>query len=135
MLGHAPDAYAVYAYETTVVVIQALDKVGEKDRGKILDAHARAPKDFVSLLGGTWSFTETGDTDSAIIGLSQIEERPDQVPEDDRWRPIARCRTGRDRSARPSFIFTVNLTGSTDASAISRGPGMINSSGHCSSSI
>ena len=34
-------AYAVYAYETAVVVIQALDRVGEKDRTKILDDHVR----------------------------------------------------------------------------------------------
>jgi branched-chain amino acid transport system substrate-binding protein len=71
ILGHAPDAYAVYAYETTVVVLQAIDKVGEKDRAKILDTMF-ATEGFVSLLGGTWSFTDTGDTDSAIIGLSQI---------------------------------------------------------------
>jgi branched-chain amino acid transport system substrate-binding protein len=72
VLGHSPDAYAVYAYETTVVVLQTLDKVGEKDRGKILDAMI-ATEGFVSLLGFTWSFTETGDTDSAIIGLSKVE--------------------------------------------------------------
>jgi len=72
ILGHAPDAYAVYSYETTVVVLQALDKVAEKDRGKILDA-LWGTEGFVSLLGGTWSFTDTGDTDSAIIGLSKIE--------------------------------------------------------------
>jgi branched-chain amino acid transport system substrate-binding protein len=71
ILGHSPDAYAVYAYETTVVVLQALDKVGEKDRAKVLDAMF-STEGFVSLLGGTWSFTDTGDTDSAIIGLSQI---------------------------------------------------------------
>ena len=34
ILGHLPDAYAMYAYETTVVVIQAIDKVGEKDRAQ-----------------------------------------------------------------------------------------------------
>lgn len=71
ILGHSPDSYAVYAYETTVAVIQAIATAGEKDRGKILDA-LFATEGFVSLLGGTWSFTETGDTDSAIIGLSQI---------------------------------------------------------------
>jgi branched-chain amino acid transport system substrate-binding protein len=72
ILGHAPDSYAVYGYETTVVVLQALDTVGEKDRGKILDAMF-ATEGFVSLLGGTWSFTDTGDTDSSIIGLSQVK--------------------------------------------------------------
>lgn len=66
------DAYAVYAYETTVAVIQAIDRVGEKDRGKILDS-LFGTEGFVSLLGGTWSFNEQGDTDSAIIGLSQVQ--------------------------------------------------------------
>jgi len=70
-LGHSPDAYAVYAYETGVVVLQTLDKVAEKDRGKILDAMF-ATEGFVSLLGGTWSFDDNGDTDSAIIGLDKI---------------------------------------------------------------
>ena len=71
ILGHSPDAYAVYAYETTVAIKQAITVAGEKDRTKILDA-LWATEGFVSLLGGTWSFTDSGDTDSAIIGLSQI---------------------------------------------------------------
>ena len=73
ILGHMPDAYAMYAYETTVVVIQAIDKVGEKDRAKILDAML-ATKDFSGLLGTTWSFTDTGDTSSTRMGLNQIED-------------------------------------------------------------
>ncbi|MCC6790324.1 MAG: branched-chain amino acid ABC transporter substrate-binding protein [Thermomicrobiales bacterium] len=70
-LGHLPDSYAVYAYETTVAVIQAIATAGVNDRTAILDA-LFATEGFTSLLGGTWSFTDTGDTDSAIIGLSQI---------------------------------------------------------------
>jgi len=70
-LGHSPDSYAVYAYETTVVVLQTLDRVAAKDRAAILD-DMFATEGFVSLLGGSWSFTETGDTDSSIIGLDQI---------------------------------------------------------------
>jgi branched-chain amino acid transport system substrate-binding protein len=66
------DAYAVYAYETAVVIIQALDKIGVKDRAQMLDA-LFATEGFVSLLGFTWSFTESGDTDSAIIGLAKVE--------------------------------------------------------------
>jgi branched-chain amino acid transport system substrate-binding protein len=65
------DAYAVYAYETTVAVLQSLDRVAEKDRTKILD-DLFATEGFVSLLGFTWSFNDQGDTDSAIIGLSQV---------------------------------------------------------------
>jgi len=65
------DAYAVYAYETAVVVIQTIDKIGVKDRAQMLDTMF-ATEGFVSLLGGTWSFTESGDTDSAIIGLAKV---------------------------------------------------------------
>lgn len=71
ILGHSPDSYAVYAYETAVVVIQAIDRAQSNDRTAVLDAMF-STSDFVSMLGGTWSFTETGDTDSSIIGLAQI---------------------------------------------------------------
>jgi branched-chain amino acid transport system substrate-binding protein len=69
-LGHEPDAYAVYAYETAAVVVQAIDKVGEKDRGKILDA-LFGTEGFVGLLG-TWSFTDTGDTSSTTMSLNKV---------------------------------------------------------------
>jgi branched-chain amino acid transport system substrate-binding protein len=65
------DAYAVYAYEAAVLVIQTIDKVGEKDRTKMLDTMF-VTEGFTSLLGGTWSFTETGDTDSSVIGLAKV---------------------------------------------------------------
>jgi ABC-type branched-subunit amino acid transport system substrate-binding protein len=61
----------VYSYETVVVLIQAIARAGEKDRGKIL-AELLGTKDFVSLLGYTWSFTENGDTDVSLIGLSKV---------------------------------------------------------------
>ena len=57
-----------------MVVIQAIDKVAEKDRGKILDAMF-ATEGFVSLLGGTWSFTERATRIPHIIGLSQVKGR------------------------------------------------------------
>ncbi len=66
------DAYSTYSYEVTVAVIQAIDRVGEKDRVKILDA-LWATEGFSSLLGGTWSFTDTGDTDSSTIGLDVVK--------------------------------------------------------------
>jgi len=72
ILGHTPDAYAVYSYETAVCIIQAIGRVGEKDRGKILAA-LQSTKDFVSLLGGSWSFDANGDKDNSIIGLSKVE--------------------------------------------------------------
>ena len=68
ILGHSPDAYSTYSYESTVAVIQAIDAVGEKDRGKILDA-LMGTKDFRGLVGNTWFFTETGDTGVAAAAL------------------------------------------------------------------
>ncbi len=78
ILGHAPDAYATYSYDTTVAVIQAIDQVGEKDRGKILDA-LMATKDFTSLVGRTWSFTETGDIDSPSMSVNEIKPNDEGV--------------------------------------------------------
>ncbi len=69
--GEAPDAYAVYAYETMVVVLQAIDRAGANDRAAILDQMWNT-EGFVSLMGSTWSFNDEGDTDSTIIGLAQV---------------------------------------------------------------
>lgn len=70
-LGHSPDAYAVYSYETVVAVIQAIGRAGVNDREAIL-GELMGTEGFVSLLGFTWSFNENGDTDSSVIGLSQV---------------------------------------------------------------
>jgi branched-chain amino acid transport system substrate-binding protein len=72
ILGHAPDGYSTYSYDCTVAIIQAIDKVGEKDRGKILDA-LMGTKDFTSLVGKTWSFTETGDIDTPSMSVNEIK--------------------------------------------------------------
>ncbi len=73
VLGHEPDAYAMYAYETAVVVIQAIDRAAVKDRTALMDA-MMATKDFHSLLGKTWSFTAEGDTDSTTMGLNTVTD-------------------------------------------------------------
>jgi branched-chain amino acid transport system substrate-binding protein len=78
ILGHSPDSYATYAYECTAVVVQAIDQVQEKDRTAILDA-MMATKDFNSLLGGTWSFTETGDTDALTMAVNVIQPNDEGV--------------------------------------------------------
>jgi branched-chain amino acid transport system substrate-binding protein len=70
-LGHSPDAYAVYSYETAVAVIQAIGRAGVADREAILN-ELFGTEGFVSLLGFTWSFNENGDTDNSVIGLSQV---------------------------------------------------------------
>jgi ABC-type branched-subunit amino acid transport system substrate-binding protein len=72
ILGHSPDSYATYAYDALTVVVQAIDQVQEKDRGAILDA-MMATKNFTSLLGNTWTFTEEGDTDAKTMGLNVIK--------------------------------------------------------------
>jgi branched-chain amino acid transport system substrate-binding protein len=58
--GGDPEGYAVYAYEATKVVLEAIRKVGKKDRAAITAAVA-ATKDFDGALG-KWSFDENGDT-------------------------------------------------------------------------
>jgi len=72
ILGHAPDGYSTYSYDSTVAVIQAIDQVGEKDRGKILDA-LMGTKNFTSLVGKTWSYTETGDIDNPSMSVNEIK--------------------------------------------------------------
>jgi branched-chain amino acid transport system substrate-binding protein len=72
IVGHAPDGYSTYSYDSTVAVIQAIDKAGEKDRGKILDA-LMGTTNFTSLVGKTWSFTETGDIDTPSMSVNEIK--------------------------------------------------------------
>ncbi len=72
ILGHTPDAYSTYSYDSAVAVIQAIDQVQEKDRAMILEA-LMATKDFTSLVGKTWSFTETGDIDAPSMSVNEIK--------------------------------------------------------------
>ncbi|HLL49288.1 MAG TPA: branched-chain amino acid ABC transporter substrate-binding protein [Thermomicrobiales bacterium] len=72
ILGHAPDGYSTYSYDCTVAIIQAIDQVGEKDRGKILDA-LMGTTNFTSLVGKTWSLTETGDIDTPSMSMNEIK--------------------------------------------------------------
>jgi len=71
-LGRIPDAYAMYAYEAAVVVIQALDKAGAKDRAAIMEA-LMGTADFNGLLGTSWGFTEEGDNSNQTMGLNQVQ--------------------------------------------------------------
>jgi branched-chain amino acid transport system substrate-binding protein len=80
ILGHTPDAYATYSYESTVAVIQAIDQAGEKDRAAILEA-LMGTSNFSGLVGTTWSFTETGDTDSPVMSVNQITPNDEGVLE------------------------------------------------------
>jgi len=55
-----PEVYAVYGYEAVRVVIEAIRRVGKKDRAAILKAIAET-RDFDGALG-KWSFDANGDT-------------------------------------------------------------------------
>jgi branched-chain amino acid transport system substrate-binding protein len=70
--GHAPDAYAVYAFDAAVLAIQAIDVVGEKDRAAILDVMFNT-EGFVGLVN-TFSITDTGDTDATTISLNIVKD-------------------------------------------------------------
>ncbi len=72
IVGHEPDAYAVYSFECAVCVLQAIDRVGVNDRTAILDAMF-ATEGFRGLIG-TWSFTETGDTTADTISLNIVQD-------------------------------------------------------------
>ena len=72
IVGHEPDAYAVYSFEAAVCALQAIDQVAAKDRTAILDSMF-ATEGFRGLIG-TWSFTETGDTTSDTISLNIVQD-------------------------------------------------------------
>lgn len=57
--GSEPIGWALYAYQVTMVVVDAIKKAGVNDRGQILEA-VRATKDFPGITG-TFSFDENGD--------------------------------------------------------------------------
>ncbi len=55
-----PEVYAVYGYECTRVLLEAIRRAGRKDRGAILKAVSET-KDFEGTLG-KWSFDANGDS-------------------------------------------------------------------------
>jgi branched-chain amino acid transport system substrate-binding protein len=59
--GHEPECYAASAYDTTGVILQAIEHVGCADRAAITEA-AFATRDFDGVLG-RWSFDANGDID------------------------------------------------------------------------
>ena len=67
-----PDAYAVYSFEAAVVALQGIDHAQAIDRTAVLEAMF-ATEGFRGLLG-EWSFTDTGDTDSATVSLNIVRE-------------------------------------------------------------
>jgi branched-chain amino acid transport system substrate-binding protein len=59
--GQEPECYAASAYDTTGVILQAIERVGCPDRAAITQA-AFATRDFDGVLG-RWSFDANGDID------------------------------------------------------------------------
>ena len=69
--GGNPEAYAIYGYEATKVVLAAIAKANTKDRAAIRDA-VFATKDFKGILG-TWSFDANGDTTLTTMSVNEIK--------------------------------------------------------------
>ena len=61
-----PIGWAMYAYQATIVTVDAINRAGAKDRGKILEA-LRKTKNFEGITG-RFSFDDNGDTDRTDMG-------------------------------------------------------------------
>jgi branched-chain amino acid transport system substrate-binding protein len=61
-----PIGWAMYAYQATIVALDAINRAGAKDRAKILEA-MRQTKDFEGITG-RFSFDDNGDTDRTDMG-------------------------------------------------------------------
>ncbi len=70
-LGREPDAYSSYTFQAAVVTLNGIDKAANLDRAAVLDAMFHTT-DFRGL-SGTWSFTETGDPDTAQLTVNIVE--------------------------------------------------------------
>ena len=70
-LGHEPDGYSSYTFQAAVVALNAIDAAATKDRKAILD-EMMGTTDFVGL-AGSWSFTETGDPDTAQLSINRVD--------------------------------------------------------------
>ncbi len=71
--GGDPEAYAVYAYEATLVALEAIRRAGVKNRQAILDA-CLAIENFDQGVLGTWSFDENGDTTLRTVSALIIRD-------------------------------------------------------------
>ena len=73
-----PEVYAIYGYESASVVLDAIARVGKKDRDAIREA-VMGTKDYDGMLG-KWSFDANGDTSLATMSVSQVKgAKMDQV--------------------------------------------------------
>jgi branched-chain amino acid transport system substrate-binding protein len=67
-----PIGWAMYAYQATIVGIDAIKRAGARDRAKILEA-LRNTKNFEGITG-RFSFDANGDTDRTDMGGFQVKE-------------------------------------------------------------
>ncbi|MDI6763834.1 MAG: ABC transporter substrate-binding protein [Thermodesulfobacteriota bacterium] len=68
-------SHAVHAYNATLVVIDALERAGTSDPGKLRDAIARTSfKDHIAP-GGPIEFDTTGQNKNAMATLQQVQKR------------------------------------------------------------
>jgi branched-chain amino acid transport system substrate-binding protein len=67
-----PIGWAMYAYQATLVTVDAIKRAGAKDRAKILEA-LRQTKNFEGITG-RFSFDENGDTDRTDMGGFQVKD-------------------------------------------------------------
>jgi branched-chain amino acid transport system substrate-binding protein len=67
-----PIGWAMYAYQATVVTVDAIKRAGAKDRAKILEA-LRNTKNFEGITG-RFSFDDNGDTDRTDMGGFQVKD-------------------------------------------------------------
>jgi len=71
-LGREPDAYASYWFEVAAVVLNGIDKAAVKDRAAVLEA-IMTTSNFRGLTN-TFSFTETGDPDTATLSVNIVQD-------------------------------------------------------------
>jgi branched-chain amino acid transport system substrate-binding protein len=67
-----PIGWAMYAYQATIVSIDAIQRAGTRDRTKILEA-LRSTNNFEGITG-RFSFDANGDTDRTDMGGFQVKE-------------------------------------------------------------
>lgn len=68
-----PDPFAVYSYQSMMVILDSIERAGAADRGAILEA-MRGTTDFEGL-SGTFSFDENGDaTVSGFFGYAVTDD-------------------------------------------------------------
>jgi branched-chain amino acid transport system substrate-binding protein len=67
-----PIGWAMYAYQASIVTLDAIKRAGAKDRGKIIEA-LQSTRNFEGITG-SFSFDANGDTDRTDMGGFQVKD-------------------------------------------------------------